>query len=32
MTEEKHIVPVISINKGSIKEGKGTFDNPYITG
>lgn len=30
--EEKHIVPVISINKKSIKEGKGTLDNPYITG
>ena len=32
MTEEKHIIPVISINKNSIKEGQGTFDNPYITG
>ena len=32
MTEEKHIVPVISISKNVIKSGKGTKDNPYIMG
>ena len=32
ITEEKHIIPVVSINKKTIKSGKGTRDNPYITG
>lgn len=32
ITEEKHIIPVISINKKVLKQGKGTKDNPYITG
>lgn len=32
ITEAKHVVPVISINKKIIKSGKGTKDNPYITG
>ena len=32
ITEAKHVVPVISVNKKIIKSGKGTKDNPYITG
>ena len=32
ITDEKHIIPVISINKKIIKSGKGTSSNPYITG
>lgn len=32
MIDDKHIVPVISINKNSIKSGKGTLNDPYITG
>ena len=32
ITEEKHIIPVITINKNIIKDGKGTVDNPYIMG
>lgn len=32
MTEVKHVVPVISIKKDSLKKGQGTFDNPYIMG
>ena len=27
--DEKHVVPVISISKNSIKNGKGTLDDPY---
>ena len=30
VTDQKHIVPVISINKNSIKDGKGRIDNPYV--
>jgi len=30
VTDEKHIVPVISINKNSITKGTGKIDNPYV--
>ena len=30
VTEEKHIVPVISIKSESIKSGNGRIDNPYL--
>lgn len=32
ITEEKHIVPVISIDKNIIKDGKGTLTEPYTVG
>ena len=30
VTDEKHVVPVVSIKKSSIKGGKGRIDNPYV--
>ncbi len=30
--EEKHIVPVVSISKSSIKGGQGTLNDPYVVG
>ena len=30
VTDQKHIVPVISINTSSIKSGNGRIDNPYV--
>ena len=32
ITDEKHVIPVVSINKKHIKSGKGTLKDPYITG
>ena len=32
VTDNKHIVPVVSIDINSIKSGNGKLDNPFVVG